>query len=106
MKAEPHKPQDERLLAAAISLKMIAATQLPDIEPLIAAMAHRFGVGEIELCAALDSPATQRAYDRIHSNTRPMSSSDSQYIHGRLDAAERQELEDRSFSVEVREAEE
>jgi len=60
----------ERLEAAAISLKMIAAKE-PDGVPLVATMARRFGVEESALRGAVGSDATQLAYDRIHSNHRP-----------------------------------
>jgi len=60
----------ERLEAAAISLKMIAAKD-PGAASLVATMALRFGVDEHALRRVTQSPATQRSYDRIHSNTRP-----------------------------------
>lgn len=58
----------ERLEAAAISLKMIAARDA-DIAPFVATMADRFSVDERALRGAFRSHATQRTYDRIHSNT-------------------------------------
>ena len=60
----------DRLEAAAISLKMIAAKD-PGAAPFLATMALRFGVDERALSGALRSRATQRTYDRIHSNSRP-----------------------------------
>ncbi len=61
----------ERLEAAAISIKMIAAKG-PGAAPLVTMMALRFGVDEQVLHHAARSPATQRTYDRIHSNTQPV----------------------------------
>ena len=57
----------ERLEAAAISLKMIAAKD-PDVTPFVSTMAQRFSVDERALRWAFGSRATQRTYDRIHSN--------------------------------------
>ena len=54
-----------RLEAAAISLKMIAASHM------LATMAQRFGVDEWALRSEVSSRATQQTYDRIHSNSRP-----------------------------------
>jgi hypothetical protein len=56
-----------RLEAAAISLKMIAARDT-DITPYLATMAERFSLDERRLHRAVRSRATQRTYDRIHSN--------------------------------------
>jgi hypothetical protein len=56
-----------RLEAAAISLKMIAA-QNADIAPYLATIAERFSLDEGRLRRAVRSRATQRTYDRIHSN--------------------------------------
>ena len=58
----------ERLEAAAISIKMIAAKD-PGAASVVAMMALRFGVDEQLLHSAARSRATQRTYDRIHSNT-------------------------------------
>ena len=57
----------ERLEAAAISLKMMAARET-DIAPFVATMAQRFSVDEHALRGAVGSSATQLTYDRIHSN--------------------------------------
>ena len=61
----------ERLEAAAISLKMIAAMEA-DTSPFVATLAHRFSVDEAALRGAARSRATQRTYDRIHSNAAPV----------------------------------
>ena len=58
----------ERLEAAAISLKMIAARDA-DITPFVTTMAERFSVDERALRGAFGSSATQLTYDRIHSNS-------------------------------------
>jgi hypothetical protein len=67
MRHRPVASLGERLEAAAISLKMIAARDA-DISPFVATMAERFSVDERALRGAFGSPATQRTYDRIHSN--------------------------------------
>ena len=67
MRRRPVASLGERLEAAAISLKMIAARD-SDIAPFVATMAERFSVDELALRGAFGSPATQRTYDRIHSN--------------------------------------
>ena len=61
----------ERLEAAAISMKTIAAKD-PGAASFLATLAFRFGVDEQVLHCAAQSPATQRIYDRIHSNTQPV----------------------------------
>jgi hypothetical protein len=60
-----------RLEAAAICVKMIAA-QTPDTGTYMSTIAHRFTVEEDDLRRALRSAATQRTYDRIHSNVQPL----------------------------------
>lgn len=68
----PERPSiGDRLEAAAISLKMIAATDA-DIAPFVSTLAHRFSVDETALRGAARSHTTQRAYDRIHSNVEPV----------------------------------
>jgi len=67
MKRRPVASLGERLEAAAISLKMIAARD-SDITPFVATMAERFSVDEGALRGAFGSGDTQRTYDRIHSN--------------------------------------
>jgi hypothetical protein len=57
----------DRLEAAAISLRMIAA-KAPDSAAYVLMMAQRFAVDEGALREAVGSRATERAYDRIHSN--------------------------------------
>jgi hypothetical protein len=61
---------DDRLEAAAISIKMIAA-KAPDIAPYIDVVAHRFAVEETALRAAIGTRATERTYERIHANAVP-----------------------------------
>lgn len=70
MRPPDYATLQERLEAAAISLKMIAAKE-PDGVPLVATMARRFGVDEQALRGVVRSDATQLTYDRIHSNHRP-----------------------------------
>ena len=60
-----------RLEAAAICLKMIAA-QTTDIGTYMPTIAQRFTVDESDLRRAVGSAATQRTYDRIHSNVQPL----------------------------------
>lgn len=67
----PHETLSERLEAAAISLKMIAANN-PDASSFIATLAVRFAVDEQALQHAAQSPALQQTYDRIHLEKRPM----------------------------------
>ena len=70
MKPPEYATLQERLEAAAISLKMMAANE-PYGVPLVATMARRFGVDERALRGAVGSDSTQLTYDRIHSNHRP-----------------------------------
>jgi hypothetical protein len=58
----------DRLEAAAISMKMIAV-KAPGDAACFLMMAQRFAVDEAALREAVGSRATERAYDRIHSNT-------------------------------------
>lgn len=60
----------DRLEAAAISLKMIAA-QHRRMAPWFTTIAARFDVDERDLRGAVRNPATQQTYDRILSNDRP-----------------------------------
>lgn len=57
----------DRLEAAAIALKMIAA-KTRDSTPYVPLMAERFAVDEAALRSALGSRATAQTYKRIHSN--------------------------------------
>lgn len=66
---------DALLEAAAISLKMIAAKHASS-PSTIATIARRFAVDEEVLRRVVRSRATQRTYDRIHSNV----------VQARLDA--------------------
>jgi hypothetical protein len=67
----PEQPSlGERLEAAAISLKMIAAKKRR-VAPWFTTIASRFEVEEPALRRAFRSQATQQTYDRIHSNDRP-----------------------------------
>jgi hypothetical protein len=61
---------DDRLEAAAISIKMIAANA-PDITPYIDVVMERFAVEETALRAAVGARATERTYERIHANAMP-----------------------------------
>jgi hypothetical protein len=70
MKPPDYATLQERLEAAAISLKMMAAKE-PGGVPMVATMARRFGVDESALRGVFQSHATQLTYDRIHSNHWP-----------------------------------
>jgi hypothetical protein len=57
----------ERVLAAAISMRMLAAN-VPDSTPYLSTIARRFAIDEPALRRAIRSRATDQAYERIHSN--------------------------------------
>lgn len=61
---------DDRLEAAAIAIKMIAA-RAQDVAPYLELVARRFAVDETALRDAIGTRATERTYERIHGNTVP-----------------------------------
>jgi hypothetical protein len=65
---------DDRLEAAAIAIKMIAA-KAQDVAPYLELVARRFAVDETSLRDAIGTRATERVYERIHGNTVPQHAS-------------------------------
>jgi hypothetical protein len=61
---------NERLEAAAIAIKMIAANA-QDIAPYLDVVARRFAVEEFALRDAIGTRAITRTYERIHANAVP-----------------------------------
>jgi hypothetical protein len=61
---------DDRLEAAAIAIRMIAA-KAPDIAPYVEVVARRFSVDEKALRDAIGTRATELTYERIHGNAVP-----------------------------------
>jgi hypothetical protein len=57
----------DRLQAAAISMRMLAA-KVPDSGAYLSTIAQRFAVDEPALRTAMGSQATDLVYERIHSN--------------------------------------